>query len=1073
MNHPPVSTGKRITLLTVVLVIVLLVVGGSSLAGQAQAQQPTISAEEAVAIATMQEVGRDDFRISDAGDEERYPAFSPSVAFNPDDNEYVVVWSGADGAGDQVANEFEIYAQRVDAHTGQEIGPNDVRISTMGLEGYAIFGAYHPAVVYNTDQKQYLVVWSGSDNRDELAQGELEIFGRLLSRAGTPLGVDDIRITNLGTDGSGEEHAVTPDVIYNPIDKRYLVVFSGSQSTKSNIYGQFVEADGSNVGATEFLISNIGVESGKRRLASSPALAHSLQTNEYLVTWSDATAGADQEFEIYGQLLTATGAPRNPEDLRISDMGPDGDAAYEAVNPDVVYNATDKRFLVVWEGNDEGAKVEIYGQFLEADGQASGADDFRISRTGPDGDDEFGAFSPQVSHDPGKNQYLVVWNGSSVVAEDSEIFGALLDAAGATTGPGPVRISQFGPDDDGNFRAYAPALAFDTVSNRYFVTWYGNDDSPGLGPLEYEVFGQLLDDGGVEIGEDAVLLSDMGHDSTHAVFVPQVAYNSQDHEYLVVWYADSGNSKQGEEWEIFGQRVDAITGREVGPNDFQISEIGPDGDENYDAGYPDVAYNSARNEYLVVWQADNNVNGQVEGEQEIYGRTVDAAGTPAPTQLRISYMGPDGYDRYDASRPSVAYNPIDDRYLVTWMGNDYQAQPGEDPATAPVEKEIYGRVLPGVISLTFPMVRISHMGPDGDTSYLAVRPHATHNGDLNQYLVVWYANDSADGLNPSEEEVYGQLLDRDGKTLAGSHFRISEAGPDGGYLIYAGMPDVAYNPVSNEYLVVWRANDANAGLPLGKSEIFGQLLDAYGNQIGTNDFRISTTGAMDSGDEYATYPAVTYESLNNQYVVTWTVRQRYGDAFPVESEIEAQLLTSDGTQVLANALRLSHMGPDGNSNYSSFEPALSCAAQGPSCLIVWTGNDDAGTLTNDEREVFGQLLGESTAPVAQPDAFSTPQDTPLTVPAPGVLANDVAEGKDLIALLDDVPANGDLTLEESGAFTYTPQPNFVGADSFSYYATDGSAQSDSVTVTIEVTTGEPDTGPAPGSKMLYLPFFGR
>lgn len=160
-------------------------------------------------------------------------------------------------------------------------------------------------------------------------------------------------------------------------------------------------------------------------------------------------------------------------------------------------------------------------------------------------------------------------------------------------------------------------------------------------------------------------------------------------------------------------------------------------------------------------------------------------------------------------------------------------------------------------------------------------------------------------------------------------------------------------------------------------------------------------------------------------------------------------------------------------NFGPYRPAIAYNAANKQYFVVWSGRDDAGTLTADEQEIFGQLLSESTAPEAQPDAFSTPLDTPLTVPAPGVLANDDADGQGLTALLADAPNHGTLTLEESGAFTYTPQPDFVGTDTFSYYADDGALQSDTVIVTVAVTAGEPDTDPGPGSKTLYLPFFGR
>ncbi|HET6544928.1 MAG TPA: DUF2341 domain-containing protein, partial [Chryseolinea sp.] len=92
------------------------------------------------------------------------------------------------------------------------------------------------------------------------------------------------------------------------------------------------------------------------------------------------------------------------------------------------------------------------------------------------------------------------------------------------------------------------------------------------------------------------------------------------------------------------------------------------------------------------------------------------------------------------------------------------------------------------------------------------------------------------------------------------------------------------------------------------------------------------------------------------------------------------------------------------------------------------------------------------APVAVNDAYSTSEDTPLTVAvANRVLLNDTdVEGNTLTAVLDVGPANGTLTLNTNGTFTYTPAANFNGSDNFTYHANDGAANSNIVTVTITV-----------------------
>src|SRR5690606_34397942 len=91
------------------------------------------------------------------------------------------------------------------------------------------------------------------------------------------------------------------------------------------------------------------------------------------------------------------------------------------------------------------------------------------------------------------------------------------------------------------------------------------------------------------------------------------------------------------------------------------------------------------------------------------------------------------------------------------------------------------------------------------------------------------------------------------------------------------------------------------------------------------------------------------------------------------------------------------------------------------------------------------------APVAVADGYSTNEDNVLSVSAPGVLGNDSdAEGTVLTAVLGAGVSNGSLTLNSNGSFTYTPNTNFFGSDSFTYQASDGNVASNPVTVTITI-----------------------
>jgi VCBS repeat-containing protein len=102
-------------------------------------------------------------------------------------------------------------------------------------------------------------------------------------------------------------------------------------------------------------------------------------------------------------------------------------------------------------------------------------------------------------------------------------------------------------------------------------------------------------------------------------------------------------------------------------------------------------------------------------------------------------------------------------------------------------------------------------------------------------------------------------------------------------------------------------------------------------------------------------------------------------------------------------------------------------------------------------------------PVAVPDSYTMLWNGTLNVTGSGVLANDTDDDSpatSLRAVLNAGPSHGTLTLRPDGSFTYKPDKNFVGTDTFSYKANDGvwfrdstkvmSPNSNTVTVTIVV-----------------------
>src|SRR5207237_762540 len=94
----------------------------------------------------------------------------------------------------------------------------------------------------------------------------------------------------------------------------------------------------------------------------------------------------------------------------------------------------------------------------------------------------------------------------------------------------------------------------------------------------------------------------------------------------------------------------------------------------------------------------------------------------------------------------------------------------------------------------------------------------------------------------------------------------------------------------------------------------------------------------------------------------------------------------------------------------------------------WGALSDLNVYEHDVRDWCAAL------PTAKPDSYAVNANTALTVTAgAGILANDVNPlGGLMTATLITGTAHGTLSLSADGSFTYTPNANFTGTDTFTY-----------------------------------------
>ncbi len=230
-----------------------------------------------------------------------------------------------------------------------------------------------------------------------------------------------------------------------------------------------------------------------------------------------------------------------------------------------------------------------------------------------------------------------------------------------------------------------------------------------------------------------------------------------------------------------------------------------------------------------------------------------------------------------------------------------------------------------------------------------------------------------------------------------------------------------------------------------------------------------------NGTDSFTYQAADATGTSVPATVTITV-----NAVPDAPVADDQAVSTE--QEVPLPLVLTGSDADGDSlTFSIVTPPLNGVISGAPSNVVYTPNSgfaglDAfsyiandGILVSAEATVSIDVTPVNSVPVAIDDAYSVDEDAVLTVLAPGVLVNDTDADFDSLTVVQvSVPANGTLAAAGDGSFTYTPDGDFWGIDSFSYKAYDGLAES-LVSATVTITVDPVNDAPVADDQSVSTP----
>jgi hypothetical protein len=330
---------------------------------------------------------------------------------------------------------------------------------------------------------------------------------------------------------------------------------------------------------------------------------------------------------------------------------------------------------------------------------------------------------------------------------------------GALTSPsfmyrlGPeVKISTSSTPLDAN--RHQPEVAHNYNRKQYLVVWH--NEWPG----NRDIYAQRVSESGKRVG-NWFSITTGAEDRVQ----PAVAYSATDDEYLVVWMKEVS----ADVYEIWG-RIIAWNGGYMYPEFKIISWT----DRSF--WTPRVAWNSIRNEYMVVWNAFDTTTSFPPGiPNDIAGARVtnENGGKVIDTDILTSYAAPHQVD--------IAYNVATNKYFIAFVVVHTEATSGND---------IYGLRVGEDGSPVGGLIEIYKDDFAGGRRHLNRPAVATNEQD--KYMVVWeheYAYD--------DHDIYGREYLVNG-TPDGSYFTISSWTEDD------TAPDVAANGASKEWVTVWQ-----------------------------------------------------------------------------------------------------------------------------------------------------------------------------------------------------------------------------------------------------------------------------
>ncbi|WP_445630825.1 beta strand repeat-containing protein [Nostoc sp. DSM 114167] len=868
----------------------------------------------------------------------------------------------------------------------------------------------NPAVAMDADG-DFIISWT-SNGQDGSGYG---VYAQRYNSTGVAIG-GEFQV-NTNTNGNQLNSTVAIDA-----DGDFVISWESQDGSGSGIYAQRYNSSGVAVGG-EFQVNT-----STNNNQVNPTIA--IDTNgNFVISWQ--SSGQDgSSYGVYAQRYSSAGLAIGGE-FKVNTH-----TESSQYNPTIAMDANGD-FVISWQSYyQDGSYLGIYAQRYNSAGSAIG-NEFQVN-TYTQGNQ----FNPTVAMDA-TGDFVISWQSYGQDGSGDGIYAQRYTSAGAAIG------AEFKVNTHTEGNQFNPTVAMDADGD-FIISWTSNSqDGSGSG-----IYAQRYNSAGVAIGGEFLVNTNTNNDQAN----PAVAMDATG-DFVISWQSDgqdgSGhgiyaqlNNNSGAPPTITPSSASALTYTENATTTIDSGITVSDTDSpNLASATVRITSGFVSAEDILAFTNQNGITGSYNSSTGVLtligSATVanyqaalrsitytNSSDNPSTTPRTISFIVNDGTANSTAVTRNINITAVNDAPVATATNS---ALAYTENATTVIDSGI-------TVS-------------DLDSTNLASATISITSGFVSAQDTLAFTNQN--GITGSYNSSTGVLTLTGSSTVANYQAALRS-------ITYTNSSD---NPSTTPRTISFIVNDGTANSTAVTRNINITAVNDAPVATATNSalaYTENATTVIDSG--------ITVSDLDSTNLASATVSITSGFAsaqdilaFTNQNGITGSYNSSTGVLTLI-----------GSATVANYQAALRSitytnSSDNPSTtprtvsFVVNDGTANSATVTRNIN-----ITAVNDAPVAVNDKITTNKNTPVIISATSLLSNDTdVDISDVLSITGFTqPSQGSLVNNNNGTYTYTPDQNYYGSDSFTYTIGDGHGGSSTATVNLTISEITPPINGTSGADNL-------